>query len=294
VLALALLLVGCQAERRPTNTTSVSAPIDEAKPLAGLKSEAITIAPSAQFNAYNTLRTSMNGGTTTLEGGDRAKAGGQLAESQSTYEKEFASTVQAADPALATRITQSYQGMAVAARDGDAGTYRRLRYAIDVGILRLASLKTREALARNDAAEAERWFSAIANRFDLSKDVQPLGAAWKRVQSGPVDAAVQKAVNLSLAGYMATKVKAELKGAGDGLTEKNPPKARWETAGGVAYFDILKETYTEQLGEAATKKMNDSLVAIDAAIVQNDEGKARSGIEEVNKQLEQFEQSLAG
>src|SRR5262245_1601655 len=127
LVAFGLVLVGCQAERRPTNTTSVSAPIDEAKPLAGLKPEAITIAPSPQFNAYNTLRTSMNGGTTTLESGDRAKAAAQLAESQSTYEKEFASTVQAADPGLATRITQSYQGMAAAARDGDSATYRRLR-----------------------------------------------------------------------------------------------------------------------------------------------------------------------
>jgi ribosomal protein S20 len=292
LVPLVLVLAGCHAERRPTNTTSVSAPLDEAKPLAGLKPEAITVAPSPQFTAYSTLRTDLNNGATALEAGDREKAAGLLANSQKTYDSEFASTVQSTDGALATRIQDAYKNMATAASDGDAATYRRLRYVIDIGILRLATLKSRDALAKNDVGEAERWFSTIANRFDLSKDVQPVGAAWKRFQTGPVDAAAQKAFNLALAGYLSTKARSELKGAGDGLNEKNAAKARWENSGGLQFFEAMRETYQQQLGEDATKKMADTLAGFDAAVAANDEAKARSLLEEANKQLDQFDRSL--
>lgn len=296
LLALVLAVVissACRAERRPSDTTSVSAPLDSAKPLAGLKPEAISIAPSPQFNSYNTLRTGLNEGATALEAGDTARAADLVARGRSIFDAEFSATVRGADPALHDRLAKSLDTLAATVQDGNAGAYRYERYVVDVGILRLATLKVREDLGKGDRAAAEAWFSVVANRFDLSKDVQPVGAAWKRVQTGPLDASAQKAVNLSLSGYLATKLRGELKGAIDALDEKNQAKARWEVSGGVAYFDAIKEDYQQQLGDEAGRKMAETLQAIDNAIVQGDEARARTLIEQANTMLDSFDRSVA-
>src|SRR5262245_44555118 len=166
--------------------------------MAGLKPEPITVPQSAQFAAYNTLRTALNEGATAIDGGDKTKSGDALARSRAAYESDFVAPTKGADADLNDRILKAYDTVAAAAKDGDAPGYRISRYVIDVGILRLAALRTRALLGGGDRAEAEKWFSVISNRFDLAKDVQPLGAAWKRVQSGPLDAATQRVVNLSL------------------------------------------------------------------------------------------------
>lgn len=184
--------------------------------------------------------------------------------------------------------------MAGAAKSGDAGGYRYERYVADVGILRLATLKTRESLRKGDKAEAEKWFSTIANRFDLTKDIHPVGSAWKRVQSGPLDTTTQKAVSLSLGSYLGTKSRGELKGAVGGLDEKNKAKARWETSGGIAFFDAIKEIYQEQLGADTTRKVSDTLHSIDTSISQGDDGKARSLIDQANTLFDTFERSING
>jgi hypothetical protein len=284
----------CSAESRPTNTTSVSAPLDKAKPLAGLQPEPITIAPSAQFTAYNGLRTSLNGGATALDGGDKAKAADLLGTARTAYDKEFSATVKSSDSALHDKIMKSYDTMAEAIKSGDAGGYRYQRYFADIGILRLATLKTREALRKTDKAEAEKWFSTIANRFDLSKDIHSVGAAWKRVQNSPIDASTQKAVTLSLGSYLGTKVRAELKGAIGGMEEKNKAKARWETAGGIAFYDAIKEIYQEHLGADAAKKLNETILGVDTAIIAGDDAKAKTLIDQVNAQLDGFDKSIAG
>jgi hypothetical protein len=293
-LAAALGAAACGAETRPTNTTSVSAPLSSSKPLAGLQPEPVTVAPSAQFTAFNGLRTNLSAGATALEGGDRAKAGEVLAAARAAYDKEFSAVVREIDAALHGRITTSYDTMADAAKNGVAGAYRIQRYVADVGIVRLATLKTREGLRKSDKAGAESWFSVIANRFDLTKDIHPVGAAWKRVQTGPIDAPAQKAVALALGSYLGTKTRGELKGAVGGLDEKNKPKARWETSGGIAYFDAIKEIYQEQLGADAAKKVAETLQSIDAAIVQDDDSKARSLVDQANAQLDAFDRSING
>jgi hypothetical protein len=293
LLVLAAPIAACKAERRPTDTTSVSQPLDPAKPLAGLKPEGITIPQSPQFTAYDGLRMSLNEGATALDGGDRAKAGEALSRARSGYEGDFASPTRSTDPVLHDRILKSYDAMGGAVREGDGGTYRFNRYFADVGILRLATLRIRAALGKGEGAEGERWFSVIANRFDLAKDVQPVGAAWKRVQSGPVDATTQKAVDLTLGGYLGTKIRAELKGALAGLEEKNKAKARWEVAGGIAYFEAIKEVVQQQLGAEGARKLSETIQGVDAAIEQDEEARARSLIEQANAQLDAFDRSIA-
>ncbi|HVG98101.1 MAG TPA: hypothetical protein VNK05_14430, partial [Chloroflexota bacterium] len=286
LLLLPLALEACAAEQRPTNTTSVSAPLDAARPMAGLEPEPITIPQSAQSAAYNTLRTALNEGTAAIDGGDRAKTGDALARSRAGYESDFVAPTRSADADLNDRILKADDAMAAAAKDGASPAYRISRYVIDVGILRLATLRTRALLGSGDRSEAEKWFSVVANRFDLAKDVQPLGAAWKRVQSGPLDAATQKVVNLSLGGYLATKMRGELKGAVGGLDEKNAAKARWELSGGMAYYDAIKEIVQQQLGAGGAKKMLESLQGADTAIVGEDDARARTLLQTVTAQLD--------
>jgi hypothetical protein len=294
LLLVPLALEACSAEQRPTNTTSVSAPLDAAKPMAGLKPEAITVPQSAQFTAYNALRTALNEGTAAIDGGDTAKTGDALARSRAGYERDLLAQTRSADADLNDRILKAYDAMAAAAKAGDAPAYRISRYVTDVGIIRLAVLRIRSLLGGGDRAEAERWFSVIANRFDLARDVQPLGAAWKRVQNGPVDAPTQKVVDLSLGGYLATKMRGELKGAAGGLDEKNAAKARWELSGGVAYYDAIKEVVQQQLGADGAKKMVEALQGADTAIVGQDEARARTLLQGINTQLDALDGSIAG
>jgi hypothetical protein len=293
LLVLAAPIAACRAERRPTDTTSVSQPIDPAKPLVGLKPEGITIPQSPESIAYNGLRMSLNEGATALDGGDLAAAGDALSRARAGYEGQLASPTRGADPDLHDRLLKSYDVMGGAVREGDGGTYRYHRYFADVGVLRLATLRIRAALGKGEATEGERWFSVIANRFDLAKDVQPVGAAWKRVQSGPVDATTRKVVDLTLGAYLVTKVRAELKGAVAGLDEQNKAKARWEVAGGIAYHDAVKEVFQQQLGVEGARRLAETIQGVDAAIEQGDEARARGLIEQANAQLDAFDRTVA-
>lgn len=221
-------------------------------------------------SAAETIRTELLAAQLALAS-DAAQAQAALSRAQAAYTAEFAQTIAAADPAIATRISEGFTTATQAVQNGDSLALAGARSQIWTGLLHASYTLVEQAVQRNDGATARTWLNLRefrhATRF--SRPNADATLAVNNLATGSISPAV--ALQALRADLLDT-YQARLNEALDAVLAADTQgfASQRVTAAVLAegYFAILAPAYREQRGSPALTTIEQQFTALHAAAFQ--------------------------